>query len=159
MGIADFDTDVIAELFALNFFAVARGIELLLPHFRARGSGHLAVVGSVAGDIGLPYAGPYSASKAAVMRLCESLRPEFERAGLNLTVVNPGFIKTPLTTRNKFPMPFIISADRAAVIIRRDLARLRFEIRFPLMMNLSVRILAALPKALSGLITRRMLNG
>jgi short-subunit dehydrogenase len=159
MGIADFDTDVIAELFALNFFAVARGIELLLPHFRARGSGHLAVVGSVAGDIGLPYAGPYSASKAAVMRLCESLRPEFERAGLNLTVVNPGFIKTPLTMRNKFPMPFIISADRAAVIIRRDLARLRFEIRFPLMMNLSVRILAALPKALSGLITRRMLNG
>jgi short-subunit dehydrogenase len=93
------------------------------------------------------------------MRLCESLRPEFERAGLNLTVVNPGFIKTPLTMRNKFPMPFIISADRAAVIIRRDLARLRFEIRFPLMMNLSVRILAALPKALSGLITRRMLNG
>jgi short-subunit dehydrogenase len=158
MGIADFDTDAIVELFALNFFAVARGIELLLPRFRARGSGHLAVVGSVAGDIGLPYAGPYSASKAAVMRLCESLRPEFERAGLNLSVVNPGFVNTPLTARNEFPMPFMISADRAATIIRRDLARLRFEIRFPLVMSLAVRLLSALPKGLSGMIAHRMLN-
>ena len=158
MSIIDFNTDAIVELFALNFFAVARGIELLLPRFRARGSGHLAVVGSVAGDIGLPYAGPYSASKSAVMRLCESLQPEFESAGLKLSVVNPGFVKTPLTARNEFPMPFMISADRAATTIRRELARSRFEIRFPIMMSLSMRLLAALPKGLRKMITRRMLN-
>ncbi len=158
MGLDDLDSDAIARLFALNVFAVARGIELLAPHLRRAGRGHVAVVGSVAGDIGLPYAGAYSASKAALERLCQSLRPEFDRAGLTLSLIAPGFVRTPLTDRNDFPMPFLIEADAAARIVRRKLARGRFEIRFPLAMSLTMRLLAALPNALSTRLTRAMLR-
>ncbi|MFT4584292.1 MAG: short-subunit dehydrogenase [Gammaproteobacteria bacterium] len=152
------NTNAIRDLFETNFFSVTTCIELLLPYMRSRGHGHIAVVASIAGDIGLPYAAPYSASKAALNRVCQSLRPELEREGIAISVINPGFVRTPLTARNTFPMPFLIDADRAADIIRRDLERGRFDIRFPWRMSVAMRLLAALPAPLTLLLTRRMLR-
>ena len=125
---------------------------------RARRRGHIAVVASVAGDIGLPYAASYSASKAALNRICQSLRAELEREGIRISVINPGFVRTPLTSRNTFPMPFLIDANRAADIIRDKLSRGHFNIRFPWQMSVAMRLLAALPPSLTLLLTRRMLR-
>ncbi|MEQ8233479.1 MAG: SDR family NAD(P)-dependent oxidoreductase [Gammaproteobacteria bacterium] len=158
MGLAELDTDAIAELFAINVFAVTRAIELLSPRLRARGHGHIAMTGSVAGDIGLPYAGAYSASKAALVRFAQALRPELAAAGITLSLIEPGFVRTPLTDRNDFPMPFLIEAERAARIIRHGLERGRFRIRFPLRMSLAMRLFAALPEPLSYPLRRRMLR-
>lgn len=154
----EWSTESIRDLFEINFFSVTTSIELLLPYMRARGRGHIAVVASVAGDIGLPYAASYSASKAALNRICQSLRPELEREGIRISVINPGFVRTPLTSRNTFPMPFLIDANRAADIIRRKLARGHFDIRFPWQMSIAMRLLAALPSSLTLLLTRRMLR-
>ncbi len=154
----EWNTASIRDLFETNFFSVTTSIELLLPYMRARGRGHIAVVASVAGDIGLPYAASYSASKAALNRICQSLRPELEREGIRISVINPGFVRTPLTSLNTFPMPFLIDADRAANIIRDKLARGHFEIRFPWRMSVAMRLLAALPPSLTLLLTRRMLR-
>lgn len=158
INLDDWRTDSIRALFETNFFSVTTCIELLLPYMRARKCGHIAVVASVAGDIGLPYAAHYSASKAALNRICQSLRPELEREGIGISVINPGFVRTPLTARNAFPMPFLIDADRAAEIICGKLTRGDFNIRFPWQMSISMRLLAALPSSLTLRLTRRMLT-
>ena len=94
---------------------------------------------SVAGDVGLPYAAHYAATKAALRRIAESLYPELKREGLGIHLVSPGFVDTPLTKKNDFPMPFMVSAERAAHEIRRGVERGGFEIRFPLRMSLAIR--------------------
>lgn len=157
-GLDEFDPDRIAELMNINFQSVVECIAVLLPRFRARGRGNIVVVASVAGDIGLPYAGAYAASKSALNRLCQSLHPELAAEGITLSVVNPGFIRTPLTDRNPFPMPFLIEPEEAARATRRGIERGRFEIRYPLMMSLSMRLLRALPRRVSLALTRRMLR-
>lgn len=158
MSLDSFDATAVADLFAVNVFSVTLALAALLPGLRRRGAGHIAITGSVAGDIGLPYAGPYSASKAALVRLCQALRPELEREGISLSLVEPGFVATPLTARNDFPMPFLISAERAARIIHRALDKRRFRIRFPLRMSLTMGFLAALPEWASMPLRRRMLR-
>lgn len=158
LGLANLDPAAIRALFALNVFAVSDALAWLGPRLAARGHGQVALVGSVAADIGLPYAGPYSASKAALVRLAQALRPEFERAGLVLTLVEPGFVRTPLTAKNDFPMPFMLDADDAARRILRGLARQRFRVRVPWTMSLLMRLLANLPEACSLPLRRRMLR-
>ncbi len=157
-GADDFRPGDIRELFELNFFSIVETLAILMPRMRSRRQGQLAVIASVAGDIGLPYASGYSASKAALNRLCQSLRPELARDGVSINVVNPGFIATPLTAKNAFPMPFIVGVERAARDIRHGLARDNFEIRFPWRMSMAMRLLANLPDALTLAITRRMLK-
>jgi short-subunit dehydrogenase len=158
MQLDEWSTEKIHELFATNFFGVTACMELLFPYMRTRRAGTIAIVASVAGDIGLPYAAPYSASKSALNRICESLHPELEREGITISVINPGFVRTPLTARNDFPMPFLIDADEAAAIIRRGLARGRREIRFPWQMSLVMRVIANLPSPLTALVLRQMLR-
>jgi NAD(P)-dependent dehydrogenase (short-subunit alcohol dehydrogenase family) len=132
----------------LNLLGTAACIAALLPDWRARRQGHLAVISSVAGYVGLPDAVSYSATKAALIAMCESLRFDFRRLGLVIQLVSPGFVKTPLTDRNRFPMPFLISAEDAADRIVAGLARGGFEIAFPRRMAWSLKLLRALPYAL-----------
>lgn len=157
-GAFELHHDAARTLFELNVLSVVAALEWLLPRLRARRAGQVAVVGSVAGDVGLPRAGLYAASKAAVERLCESLQPELAAEGVAISIVKPGFVATPLTARNDFPMPFMVSAERAAREIRTGLAAGRFEIRFPRRMSLVMRLLAALPAAARFAVTRRMLR-
>ena len=157
-GIDDFTVETMREIFEINVFAIAAAIEQLLPGWRAKGRGQCAIVGSVAGDVGLPYAAFYSASKSALRRMAESLFPEFERAGLGLHLISPGFVDTPLTSKNDFPMPFMVSAERAAEEIYAGLEKNKFEIRFPARMSIVIRLLAALPYALKFALCKRMLR-
>lgn len=86
---------------------------------------------SVAGYRGLPGAGAYGASKAALIALGEALKPELEKSGVELSLIDPGFVDTPLTRRNTFPMPFLMEPGKAARIIADGLEKHRFEIVFP----------------------------
>lgn len=155
---ADFTARTTCELMAVNYFGLCHALEALLPRFLARGAGQIAAMASVAGYRGLPYAGPYAASKSAVIRLCESLAPELRRAGVWLSVINPGFVATPLTARNDFPMPFLISAEEAALSIAQGLAAGSFEIHFPRRMSWLLKALELLPYPLYFAVTRRLLR-
>lgn len=158
MGAADFSADTVRRLLEVNTLGAVNGLEALLPRLRGRRAGRVAVVASVAGYRGLPYAAAYGASKAAVIALCESLRPELERDGVIIQVINPGFVDTPLTARNDFPMPDIITAKDAAEAIMRGLSGTRFEIAFPRRFVLGMKLLRAVPYGVFFAITKRMLR-
>lgn len=158
MGAADFSAATVRALVEVNLMGVAHGLAAVLPRLRARRSGRVVVVASLAGYRGLPYAAAYAASKAAVIALCESLRPELERDGVVLQVANPGFVATPLTDRNDFPMPDRITAEAAADHLMRGLARRGFEIAFPRRFALMLKVLRLLPYGAFFALTRRMLR-
>lgn len=140
-----FDTSQFVDVTTLNYFGALYGIEAVLPGMLRRGHGHIAGVASVAGYRALPTAAAYGASKAALILALESLRFDLEPRGIRVTVVNPGFVKTPLTDRNRFSMPFIIPADRAAELIVRGLERDKKEIHFPAVFSWLLKFLRVLP--------------
>lgn len=156
MTAADFSADTLRRLVEVNLMGVAHGLEAVLPGFLARRAGHVAVVASASGYVGLPTAAAYGATKAALINLCEALAPELRRAGVAISVINPGFVKTPLTDRNTFSMPFLMDADAAAARIARGLARGRFEVAFPRRLVVPLKLLRCLPRAALFAVTRRM---
>jgi len=145
MGGTDFDAAKSAQSMAVNYQGVANAIAALAPAMIARGGGHLALVASVAGYRGLPKAAAYGPTKAAVIALAESLRPDLARHGVKVSVVNPGFVATPMTAVNTFPMPFMIPADDAAERIVRGLAAGRFEVAFPWPLVAALKLARVLP--------------
>jgi short-subunit dehydrogenase len=153
-----FDAGQLAEMFNLNVVGTGHVLEAVMAPMIARRAGHIAVVASVAGYIGLPGGGVYGATKSALITLCEALRPQLEREGVVLQVINPGFVDTPMTKTNDFPMPFLIKEDEAADAIIKGLESRRFEIVFPWKMKVAMKLLAALPYPISLAVTRRMLR-
>ena len=111
----------------------------------ARGRGQIAINASVAGYIGLPRAPAYSSSKAALIVMAESLKIETDSLGITLQVVNPGFVKTPLTDKNDHPMPFLMELDDAARVICDGFQRGGFEITFPWQLSRILKFLRLLP--------------
>ncbi len=154
----DFSAEKVQHLIDVNLMGTVNCLDPLMQTMTARGSGHLAVVSSVAGYCGLPSASAYGASKAGLINLCEALRPELDTAGVRLTLINPGFVDTPLTKKNDFDMPFLVSQDDAVRAIMRGLDRSRFEIVFPLPMALTMRFLRALPYRVFFALTKRMVR-
>lgn len=126
----------------LNTFDIA--LEIMLP----RKKGHLVATASVAGFMGLPGAGAYSASKAAVLKLCESYSLDLKRHGINVSAIAPGFIDTPLTQKNNHKMPFLMSAEKAAKLIKRALEKKKVLYVFPFRMKIVVTILDKMPRSL-----------
>lgn len=153
-----FDTDAFATMLNLNVLGTVHCLTAVAETMARRGRGHIAVTSSVAGYSGLPGGGAYGATKAALLNLCEAFYPELEAANVRLSIINPGFVDTPLTRMNDFPMPFLISADAAAGHIVRGLQKGRFEIVFPWKMALATKLLRLLPYPLVFAITRRMLR-
>lgn len=153
----DFSVDAFRRLVDTNLMGTVNGLAQILPRFIGRRRGQIAVVASVAGYAGLPTAAAYGASKAGLIAMCESLKPELDRHGVRLTLVNPGFVKTPLTDRNEFPMPFLIPVEEAAERIMRGLAGSGFEVAFPRRLALPLKLLRMLPYRLFFAVTRRML--
>lgn len=153
-----FDAAVVRALVDVNLMGTVNCLAAILPDFIERRSGRIAVVSSVAGYRGLPSAAGYGATKAALINLCEALKPELDQFGVGLSVINPGFVDTPLTAKNDFPMPFMIPADAAAATILRGLDAGRFEIVFPWRMALAMKLLRLLPYSLFFRLTRRMLR-
>lgn len=148
MSLEDFSAGTARALFEVNYMGVVHGLDALLPRLRRRGAGQVAVVASVAGYRGLPTAAAYGPTKAALINLCESLKPDCDRAGIRLTLICPGFVATPLTARNDFPMPDLIDADQAAELIVAGLAGDAFEIAFPKRFTRKVKIARCLPYGL-----------
>jgi len=128
-----------------NLYGVVAGLVPVLAAMRAQGSGQVAIVSSVAGYVGIPGSLGYGMSKAALINLAEALAPDVARHGIKLQVICPGFVKTPLTDKNDFPMPFVISVEDAAKRIIAGLGSARFEIAFPRRMVWLLKLLRLLP--------------
>jgi short-subunit dehydrogenase len=120
-----------------------------------RGFGQIAVMSSLASYINRPGTAAYSASKAAVRIWGEGLRLRLAPAGVRVSVISPGFVDTPLTRRNRFPMPMLMGADEAAALIKRRLTRGDAQIAFPRPMYWGARLGGLLPATLQHLATNR----
>jgi short-subunit dehydrogenase len=116
-------------------------------------------VASLAGYRAVPTAAAYGASKAALIHALESIRFDLEPRGVKVTVINPGFIRTPLTDRNRFRMPFLMDVERAAAIIVDGLERNRKEIHFPRVFSSMLKLARVLPFPLYERIIRRATSG
>jgi NAD(P)-dependent dehydrogenase (short-subunit alcohol dehydrogenase family) len=129
-----------------NFFGTLNCIMAVNSHFKEKKSGHISIVSSVAGYRGLPAASGYCASKAALTSLAESLYFDFKRYNVRISVVSPGFIKTPMTDQNKFAMPMIKSAEYAAEKMFIGLTKKNsFEIHFPFLFTMMMKLLKIMP--------------
>lgn len=157
MDLANFDSAVFRDLLTTNVIGVANCLDPLFKRMRARRTGQIAVVASVAGYRGLPKAAAYGASKAALINMVEALKPSADAAGIKLQIINPGFVETPMTKANDFPMPFLIKTDDAVKYIRRGLTGTGFEIAFPWAFVVLLKIGRWLPARLYFAITRRMI--
>jgi len=147
MDSAELDLKAVRAGIEVNYMGVIHAIDALLPGMLARGRGHIAIVASVAGYRGLPRAVAYGPTKAALINLAETLRLELEPRGITISVVNPGFVDTPMTEDNPFPMPAIISAEEAARRLLDGLERRRYEIVFPRRLVYALKLLRVLPNA------------
>lgn len=155
-----FDMDLVERVFTPNLFGTLYGVEAALPLLRAaRREGkpaRLAATSSASAYLPLPRAEAYGASKAAVSYFLESLRLDLDQEGIAISLIHPGFVKTPLTDRNDFPMPMQVSADTAANTIIEGLAKGRLDIHFPRRFTYIVKLLGILPPALRRRIGLRM---
>ena len=151
LEIADF-----RALVDLNLMGTVHCLAPLLARMTGRGSGRIAVVASVAGYRGLPTSAAYGMTKAGLINLAEALKPELDGLGVTLQIVNPGFVRTPLTDRNPFPMPFLMEVDDAAAALQRGLRSERFEIVFPRRFAYLMKVLRWLPAPLAFALTRRL---
>lgn len=134
-----------ARTLGINLGSVYSGLATVLPDMLARGSGGIAIVASVAGYLGLPKASVYGPSKAALINLAELLYTDLHPRGLDVYLINPGFVRTQLTARNDFAMPALQTPEAAARAIRRGMAAGRFEIHFPWRFTLLVKLVRMLP--------------
>ena len=145
LNVQRYDASIAAQSMSVNYLGIAHVVEALLPAMILRRSGHLALVSSVAGYRGMPKAAAYGPSKAAVISLAEVLKTECDRHGVAISIVNPGFVDTPMTQVNTFPMPFMVSARDAADRILRGLEKGRFEIAFPWQLVALLKLARMLP--------------
>ena len=145
----DIDVDQIEKVIKVNFFGTLNCIKAVELYFKGKKSGHISVVSSVAGYRGLPNSTGYGASKAALNNLAESLYFDFGRHNVRVSLVSPGFIKTPMTDKNQFRMPFLKTPEFAAEKIYNGLVNgSNFEIDFPKELTLILKLLKILPNRL-----------
>ena len=123
--------ELFASIMNVNYMGVVNAVAALVPIMRQRGRGHIAWIASVSGYRGLPKASAYGPTKAALINLAESLKPELGALGLTVSVVNPGFVETPMTKANDFPMPFLMTPQDAARRTIDGLAKGKFEVAYP----------------------------
>lgn len=135
----------VAHLFAVNVMGVVHTVEPLLPRLTGRGRGQIALMSSLASFVARPGTAAYCASKAAVRIWGEGLRERLAPQGVAVSVICPGFVDTPLTRRNRFPMPMLMSAAQSAAMIKARLARDEPRIAFPWPMYCGARLAGALP--------------
>ncbi|MDR7269727.1 NAD(P)-dependent dehydrogenase (short-subunit alcohol dehydrogenase family) [Pelomonas saccharophila] len=142
-----FDRQEMERHLAVNYGGVLHLLEAVLPMLIAARSGHLCLVGSVAGYRGLPMSLAYGPTKAALNNLAENLYLDLQPLGLGVSIVNPGFVETPLTAQNHFHMPALIAPQEAARHMLDGWARGRFEMNFPRRFTAWMRLLRCLPDA------------
>ncbi|WP_127471536.1 SDR family NAD(P)-dependent oxidoreductase [Thiomicrorhabdus aquaedulcis] len=171
MPVADWDVQQFEQMNQVNYLGAVRLMVGLMPKFNAQLSLHESPLPlerpkvrwmwniSLSSDFGLPYGGGYSAPKAALQNLAESLQPELRAQGIVLQVVNHGFVNTRLTAKNDFAMLGLMEPDAAAQRIVAALCTERFETRFPFNLAFVLALLKRLPKSWALALTKRMLHG
>ncbi len=141
----DWDADQVEAMCNINFTGCARVIGAVMPDMVQRGSGHIVITGSLSGFRGLPGAIGYSASKAGVMALAESMYCDLRGTGIDVQVANPGFIKTRLTQKNEFSMPFLMTPEQAAREMFDHMNSAAFKRSFPMVFSWLFRLSQFLP--------------
>ncbi len=142
------DLHAFRRIFETNVLGMAQTFQPFIAAMRARGSGRLAGIASVAGIRGLPGAGAYCASKSATITYLESLRVELRGSGVEVVTIAPGYIATPMTAVNDYPMPFLMPADQAAWRFARAIERGTSYTVIPWQMGVVGKLLRLLPNAL-----------
>ena len=152
----EINVEQIKNVFEVNFFGTLNCIMAVNNYFRDKKRGHISIVSSVAGYRGLPAASGYCASKSALTSLAESLYFDFKRHNVRVSLVSPGFIKTPMTDKNKFPMPMIKSPEFAAEKMFIGLTKKNaFEIHFPIAFTMMMKLLKIMPNWLYFLLVKK----
>ena len=158
-GAEDFTVEKFRDQIDTNVMGTVNCLAPVIEAMKPRRRGRIAIVSSLTAYRGLPMASAYGASKAALTNMGEALRPELEQLGITLSIVHPGFVRTPLTDKNEFPMPFLMEPDIAARRIVKGLERGQFEIAMPRRFAYLLKIGRCLPYGLYFAITRRMIGG
>lgn len=148
LGAKDWDADKVEQMFNINLTGAARVIGQVINPMVANDAGHIVLIGSLSAYRGLPGSIGYSASKAGLMALAESMHGDLRETNVAVQLVNPGFIKTRLTDQNDFDMPFIMEADPAAQIVFDHMSTNDFKRDFPWGFSLVFRLSRFLPTAL-----------
>ena len=144
-----FNLNKIREIMEVNYFGTMNSINSIYDYFSEKKNGQISIISSVAGYRGLPAAGAYCASKAALTSFTESLNFEMKMKNVRVSLISPGFIKTPMTDQNDFPMPMIKSPEFAANEIYKGLTKKKgFEIHFPKAFTFIMKLLQILPNGL-----------
>ena len=139
----------VRKIMEVNFFGAVNSINAVYDYYKDKKSGQISIVSSVAGYRGLPAAGAYCASKSALSSFAESLYFDFKRDNVRISLVSPGFIKTPMTDQNDFPMPMIKSPEFAAEQMFKGLTKTNsFEIHFPKTFTFLMKVLKVIPNGL-----------
>ena len=142
----EIDVEQIENVMKVNFFGTLNSIKSVEKYFKDLGEGHISIVSSIAGYRGLPNSTGYGPSKSALNNLAESLYFDFKRYGVRVSLISPGFIKTPMTDKNDFKMPFLKTTEYAADKIYDGLVNSNaFEIHFPKQLTLVLKFLKILP--------------
>ena len=145
----DIDVEQMEKVFKINFFGTVNSIKAVEKYFKEKNSGIISIVSSIAGYRGLPNSTGYGPSKSALNNLAESLYFDFKRFGVRVCLVSPGFIKTPMTDKNDFKMPFLKTPEYAADKIYDGLTNKNiFEIHFPKALTIILKIFSFLPSKL-----------
>ncbi|RST87819.1 SDR family NAD(P)-dependent oxidoreductase [Aquibium carbonis] len=146
------------KTYEINLFGIVNGLVPVVDAMKARGFGQVAVVGSVSGYGGLPLASAYGASKSAVNNMAEALKFDFDKMNIRIQVVNPGFVDTPLTEKNDFPMPGLMKVEDATRRFADGLERGGFEVCFPRRLAWTLKLVNLLPHALYFPIMKRAMG-
>ena len=140
------DLNKVRQIMEVNFFGTINSVNAVYKYYKERKSGQISIVSSVAGYRGLPAGGAYCASKSALTSFTESLNFDMKRKNVRVSLISPGFIKTPMTDQNDFPMPMIKTPEFAAEEIYNGLVKKNaFEIHFPKSFTFIMKILQILP--------------
>lgn len=150
------DISLIHDMITVNLGGAFNTVNAIKERFEKQGYGQIVLCASVAGYRGLPYGQPYCATKAAIINYAESLKIELEDYNIDVKVISPGFVKTPLTDKNGFPMPMIIDAQTAAKALTKGITSKVFEIHFPKRFTYIMKIIDVLPRWLYFPIARIM---
>jgi NAD(P)-dependent dehydrogenase (short-subunit alcohol dehydrogenase family) len=143
--VANFSAEDSARAMRVNYEGTVNIIDAVLPSMRNRRRGYIAPIASVAGYRGIPRGTGYAPTKAALISLAETLRTDAAQYGIAVSIINMGFVRTPMTEVNDFPMPFIVEVDEASRRIIDGLKSGRFEIVFPLRLMLIMKLMRLLP--------------
>ena len=144
-----FNLEKVREIMEVNYFGTMNSINSIYDYFSEKKNGQISIISSVAGYRGLPAAGAYCASKAALTSFAESLNFDMQMKNVRVSLVSPGFIKTPMTDQNDFPMPMIKSPEFAANEIYKGLTMKKsFEIHFPKAFTYFLKFLQILPSSI-----------